>query len=167
MICKQHWLIVESQLQVQTIFRPYFLNICRQKLRRPCSQSLIIILPKLTPGKTPTNASSYRLISLTCTLCKIFEKLVNMYSTFIKSYLHSAQSGFRCNRSTPNSLVVLRREVCHAFANHQYLIAIFIDRKRPSMLSGGITFSNNSLNGKFMEISKTFLTTFATQNIPS
>ena len=92
-----------------------------------------ITLPILKPGKTPTNALSYRPISLTCTLCKLFEKLVNtgiLWYLADKSYLHKAQSGFRPNRLTLDSLLVLHTEVCRAFTNHQNLISIFVDQEK-------------------------------------
>jgi hypothetical protein len=44
-----------------------------------------------------------------------------------KSLLHNAQNGFRPNRSTLDSILLLHTEACHALANQQEMLTAFID----------------------------------------
>jgi hypothetical protein len=44
-----------------------------------------------------------------------------------KSLLHNAQNGFRPNRSTLDSILLLHTEACHAPANRQEMLTAFID----------------------------------------
>lgn len=88
------------------------------------------IIPIKKPGKSKPTPNVFRPISLTCTLCKVLEKMVNRRLIWYLekcNLLHPAQSGFRQNRSTTDNLVILQTEIAHAFANQQDLIAALID----------------------------------------
>lgn len=88
------------------------------------------IIPLLKPDKTKEHVSSYKPISLTCTLCKVLEKIINQR---LKWYLEkhnlltACQSAFRKHRSTHDNIIQLESEIHEAFANKQKLLAVFID----------------------------------------
>ena len=66
-----------------------------------------IKLPFLKPGKDPNLPSSYRPITLTSCICKLFERMVNhrlMWFLEKNNILCPEQSGFRKHKSTIDSL---------------------------------------------------------------
>ena len=74
---------------------------------------LLTFLPK--PGKDASLASSYRPISLTSCLCKLFERLIdNRLSEYLnwKSLINADQSGFQRNMSATDPVVRLVQDVC-------------------------------------------------------
>ena len=88
------------------------------------------IIPILKEGKDPLDPSSYRPISLTSCLCKLFEKIMaRRIIAFLNSceLLNLAQNGARKGRSTIDSLVALENEVHEAFVRNRLLVCIFID----------------------------------------
>ena len=79
----------------------------------PAAWREAIVLPILKPGKSGTDPLHYRPISLTSSLCKLMERLVNVrLSWFLESndILSPAQCGFRRNRGTLDHLVSLDTE---------------------------------------------------------
>lgn len=92
-----------------------------------------VILPIHKSGKTRLDASSYRPISLTCTMGKILEKIVNkrlLWFLESKAIINENQSGFRSNRSTIDNLAYFQAEILEAFAQNQELIAVYFDVER-------------------------------------
>ena len=90
-----------------------------------CNSTLI-----LKPNKNPKQAASYRLVSLTSTLCKLLEKIVNnRLMWFLESggHITTVQSDFRTNRSTIENLVLFDTDLRRALANKLHTIAIFFD----------------------------------------
>ena len=92
-----------------------------------------IVLPFLKPGKPSALLSSYRPISITSCVCKLFEKMVLFRLTsyleklhFIKPY----QSGFRKMHSTLDPLVRFESAIQNAFIRQEYLVAVFIDLEK-------------------------------------
>lgn len=73
--------------------------------------SVVIPVPK--PGKSPTQLSNMRPISLTSTICKLLERMVltrlNYHLQEHCVHFHPAQTGFRPNLCTHDSLDLLRR----------------------------------------------------------
>jgi ribonuclease HI len=115
--------------KAQGVVLKIFNNIWQQQ-KSPDIWRKAIIIPVFKPGKQKTEANSYRPISLTCTLCKLLERMVNarlMWYMEDKSLLHNAQNGFRPNRSTLDSILLLHTEACHALANRQEMLTAFID----------------------------------------
>ena len=63
----------------------------------PASWRVAIVIPIAKPGKEPSDVNSYRPISLTSCLCKLFEKMVNYRLVWVwkkKSSLHQRSVDF-------------------------------------------------------------------------
>ena len=89
-----------------------------------------ILLTFLKPGKPETNKNSYRPISLTSSTCKLLEKIINHRLTYTLesiNFFSPCQYGFRKARSTLEPLCKLQSEICKAFKDKKYLVAIFFD----------------------------------------
>ena len=89
-----------------------------------------IILPVLKQGKDPKNPTSYRPISLTSTLSKIFEKIVATrlsYHLEKHNILSDVQSGFRPGRSTIDQIMRLQNAINNYNHNKGYTVGVFID----------------------------------------
>ena len=79
------------------------------------------IVPILKKGKSPSQLSSYRPISLTSCLCKLMERLVQTRLSYIlesNDLLSSVQAGFRPLRSTVDQTVRLTQSIANGF-NHK------------------------------------------------
>jgi len=89
-----------------------------------------VIIPFAKEGKDPLYASNYRPISLTCCLCKLLEKIINirlMWFLEIEDKITPFQSGFRKNRSTTDHIVQLETHIRNSMANNNHTIAVFFD----------------------------------------
>lgn len=90
--------------------------------------SIVIPIPK--PKKDHSSPENYRPISLTCTLCKLLEKIITKrlrWHLEVNHHLCAQQSGFRQNRSTLDNLLMLETEVLEAFDNQQHMVLISLD----------------------------------------
>ncbi|XP_072384622.1 uncharacterized protein [Diabrotica undecimpunctata] len=91
-------------------------------------QSLIIPIKK--NDSSSNFASAYRPISLTCTMCKLLEKMINKRLLWFleeNNLIDAAQSGFRPNRSTMDNLVLLHTEITQAISNKNEVITVALD----------------------------------------
>ena len=64
----------------------------------PADWKNAVVNPILKPGRQPNEASSYRSISITSTLCKIMKKLVTIRLTYFvekNNLLSNCETGFR------------------------------------------------------------------------
>ena len=89
-----------------------------------------IVVPLLKPGKSGTAPLDYRPISLTSSLCKLMERLVNVRLAWYlesQNILTPAQCGFRKNRSAVDHLVTLDTVVRLAFKERRHVGAVFFD----------------------------------------
>ena len=99
----------------------------------PVMWSAAVLLPFLKPEKMGNVPLDYRPITLTCCLCKIFEKMINyrlMWALESMSVLHPNQYGFRRCRSTVDSLARLDDYIKIAFARKQHAVAVFFDLEK-------------------------------------
>lgn len=88
------------------------------------------IVPILKPGKEASEPSSYRPIALTCTTCKLLEKIINhriMWYLENNNLICREQSGFRRHRNTQDNIIQLESQVRLAFNNNQKQLCIFFD----------------------------------------
>lgn len=92
------------------------------------SEALVVPIEKSNKDKrTPSN---YRPISLTCTICKLLEKVINKrFKWQLESigFFFQEQSGFRQFRSTMDHLINFETAICDAFANKQHSTAVALD----------------------------------------
>ena len=88
------------------------------------------IIPLLKPDKPPTNPVSYRPISLTSCLCKLFERIVkSRLNQHIEqsNLLPTFQAGFRSGRSTTDHIVALESSIKQGYLTQQNSYAVFLD----------------------------------------
>jgi len=96
----------------------------------PRSWLVSIIIPFAKEGKDPAYPSNYRPISLTCCLCKLLEKIINVRLMWFLEHeekITPIQSGFRKNRSTTDHIVQLESHIRSSMADNNHLIAVFFD----------------------------------------
>ena len=88
------------------------------------------IIPILKPGKSGLDPLHYRPISLTSSLCKLMEKMVNArLNWFLEHHnvLANAQCGFRKHRSAVDHILALDTEARACFSQKKHLGAVFFD----------------------------------------
>ena len=96
----------------------------------PAAWQQATVIPILKPGKSGLNPLHYRPISLTSSLCKLMEKIVNVrLSWFLEHHgvFTNAQCGFRKHRSSVDHILALDTEVRASFSQKKHLGAIFFD----------------------------------------
>ena len=96
----------------------------------PAAWRQATVIPILKPGKSGLNPLHYRPISLTSSLCKLMEKIVNVrLSWFLEHHgvFTNAQCGFRKHRSSVDHILALDTEVRTSFSQKKHLGAIFFD----------------------------------------
>ncbi len=96
----------------------------------PQPWKIATILPLLKQGKNPTNVASYRPISLTSVLGKLYEKLIAsrlLWELETRHLLTPTQCGFRPGRSTVDQLMYVQSTILGSFQKHQHTIAVFLD----------------------------------------
>ena len=89
-----------------------------------------MVVPILKEGKDESLSVSYRPISLTSNICKLFEKIVSkrLYSHLEKYHIVSNnQSGFRKNRRTLEHLIHISKDIRKSLATRGYTVGIFLD----------------------------------------
>ena len=94
-------------------------------------KSIIIPIPKSNDNKL--GVENFRPISLTPTIAKIMERIINNRLKIIcehKNILPTCQKGFRKNRSTFDNLSVLQNEIAKTFKTKKIMIACFLDVKK-------------------------------------
>ena len=73
-----------------------------------------VVVPIRTPGKDPTNPSSYRLIVLTSLVCKCVERIITERLTYFpesRGLLSPDQSWFRKGRGTVDPVLSLESDI--------------------------------------------------------
>lgn len=89
-----------------------------------------LVVPILKPGKDKFNITSYCLISLISTLCKLLEKMVNkrlVWHLEASNKFTKQQYGFRQNHSTNDVLATLHTDITDAIMKKQHLILLALN----------------------------------------
>ena len=124
--------IIKSPLIVKK-FILYIINLSWKEGQLPDKFKHTIIKPILKPHKGKNEFTSYRPISLTISVCKIFEKMiVNRLNWFLEKHnlLNIKQSGFRKNCCTSDPIIRLKNEVETAVSSGNLTVAVLIDFTR-------------------------------------
>ena len=83
--------------------------------------------------KDPTNTSNYCPIALTCVLCKVMERIVNVRLLDFfeqKGALSTLKCGGRAKQRTIDHLLSLEATVRKAQANSEHVVSIFFDMEK-------------------------------------
>jgi ribonuclease HI len=86
--------------------------------------------PIVKPGKDASLVTSYRPIALLSCICKLLEKIIKRrleYYLELKQLLSPCQSGFRRDKSTMDSLLVIKNNISEAFKNKEYCLSLYVD----------------------------------------
>ncbi|CAF4764595.1 unnamed protein product [Pieris macdunnoughi] len=107
-------------------------NRLLENLLIPDSWKTQCIIPILKPNKTANNPSSYRHISLSSCLGKLFENMLKMrldYFAESEGKLPDIQFGFRKGRSCSESFVSFIADLKKAKISHSNVVCVFLDVK--------------------------------------
>lgn len=113
---------------------PYLIRIFRSSIATGYIPSTwrrarVVFIPKVG-GKDPTQAKSYRPISLTSFLLKTQEKLIDKWlrSTTLNLHpLHAYQHAFRAGRSTDTALYQLTEKIQNSLDHKEISLCAFLD----------------------------------------
>jgi len=92
-----------------------------------------IQIPVLKQGKPQNKAESYRPISLTSCLCKLFERILNYRLVWYLEKNHlltDAQAGFRKHRSTEDQVTYITQQIEDSFQKKEHTVAVWIDLEK-------------------------------------
>ena len=92
-----------------------------------------IILPILKQGKEASNPKSYRPISLTSCICKLFERMVSARLVWFlekNAKFSPHQYGFRPGRCTMDPIAALTTDILDGFSDSKTTTAIFFDLEK-------------------------------------
>ena len=96
----------------------------------PASWKEAVVIPLIKPGKDKKAPESYRPISLTTCLCKLYERIVHARLSWyidLKRVLPNTQSGFRNGRSTTDNLVDLEQRIIKGWSERKKTYAVYLD----------------------------------------
>lgn len=99
----------------------------------PCEWREAVVVPLLKPGKDPTLPISYRPVSLTSHLAKVYEKLVCNRLVWLlesRNLLNKFQCGSRKHHSTTDAHVSIVTAIQTAFLKRQHLAAVCFDLEK-------------------------------------
>lgn len=120
-----------SPKSTEHLLKIYNLILTKRIFPTAWTNSIIIPIPK--QGKSKSDPETYRPISLTCSMCKVLEKIINnrlMWHMESRKLIIPEQSGFRKHRSTVDNLVDIESEIHEALAIKQYCTAVFFDIRK-------------------------------------
>lgn len=130
----------------------------------PNSWRNAIVIPISKPNRDILLPENYRPISLTSTLCKVMEKIIDKrLRWFLESskFFCDIQSGFRRFHSTTDHLLLLESEIREAFCESQHLLMISLDIEKAydTIRNEYIMqiLKDNHINGKMFHFISNFL----------
>jgi hypothetical protein len=91
-----------------------------------------IVVPILKADRDPTSTASYRPISLTSTMGKTMERIINARLNWLletNNIIANEQAGFRTHGSTSEHIVKISQFIKDALDNKRILTAVFVDFK--------------------------------------
>jgi hypothetical protein len=115
---------------INRIYLCHLFNILLKNVYVPAQWKKAIVAPLLKPGKPEDDPVSYRPVSLTSCLCKLFERVIaGRLDWFVESkrILHNSQAGFRRGRNTSDHIIQLEMDVKESFASKKSTVAVFLD----------------------------------------
>lgn len=123
-----------------------------------------LIIPIHKPGKDPKLPSSYRPISLTCCLGKLFERIINERLNWwlnSQSFINKNQLGYKKGHSAIDLLVRLEEILQNCFLNREHAIAVFFDLEKAYDMTWRYNIIRNmhqwGIQGKMGNFMKNFL----------
>nr|CAD2197659.1 unnamed protein product [Meloidogyne enterolobii] len=129
----------------------------------PESWRMSIIIPIFKKGEK-TDVNNYRPISLTCTLCRVFERFIaNHILNFLheKNFFCSEQFGFLKTRSTTTLLITMLEEFYNSLDRNNKIDVIYLDFKKAfDMVPINILLNkvmNAGIGGKVLKFIQNFL----------
>lgn len=126
-----YMLIKKLHLNAQSILLNIY-NKLWERLIVPESWKTQCVIPILKPNKPINNASSYRPISLSSCLGKLFENMLKLrldYFIESNSLLPPIQFGFRKGKSCSESFISLLSDIRQVKLSHSNAICVFLDVK--------------------------------------
>ena len=110
-----------------------FLSKCWTEGQLPTIWKKSIVVPIHKVGKSKEDVSSYRPISLTSHVCKLFERIVLErlnYHCIKNNIIPINQAGFCKNRSTTELLIKLTTQIKLQFSRRKNVLATFFDLRK-------------------------------------
>uniref|UniRef100_A0A1Y1KMZ0 Reverse transcriptase domain-containing protein n=1 Tax=Photinus pyralis TaxID=7054 RepID=A0A1Y1KMZ0_PHOPY len=118
----------------------------------------------MAPRRISNLASSYRPISLTSCIAKVFERMVSyrlMWLLEKEERFTSCQAGYRRHRSTADHLVYLQNKILETFSRRHHAVAVFFDVEKAFDMTWrhGVlqTLYNWGLKGNLPKLISSFL----------
>ena len=115
------------KIKLVDIFNNFFLN---NTIPSSWSAHKVVMVP--IPNKDPQLVSSYRPITSSSCVGKVFEIMIkNRLEWWLESSdkLAESQFGFRQGKSTLDTLTILYNNILSSFLNKEYTTALFLDIK--------------------------------------
>ena len=105
-----------------------FFNSCTASKKIPKLWRQAKVVAILKPGKDPSEAKSFRPISLLCHTYKLFERLIlNRLATHVDEKLIPEQAGFRPGKSCTSQLLNLTEHIEDGYEKCLITDAVFVD----------------------------------------
>lgn len=125
-------LIKESSTEFKQALLELY-NVCWKNGQMPQRWKHAIVTPILKAGKLRSDINSYRPISLTSHIGKVYERMINnrlLYYCEKKNLIPTCQAGFRRGRGVSDHLIKIGAHIKKAYARRKILLSCFFDIRR-------------------------------------